>query len=185
NKNMCLRMPLYVRCRLEHVPFVADLQSRVGRNAQSVTHEERQFNESVIALGHSTLIAVPIHLPKSQVALLLWVGARPISELRLLLDHVGPDLLAAGHYFMRAFARQHGQNGRTMEELSRLTPREWDCLRMTAQGYREAEVAKLEGIGATTVRYHLDNAVKKLGVANRTQAIARAVQLGMLGAIGE
>ena len=65
-----------------------------------------------------------------------------------------------------------------------LTPREWDCLRTLAQGYREAEVAEVTGITKSTVRYHLENVVQKLGCKNRVQALALAAQLGLLGPVG-
>jgi DNA-binding NarL/FixJ family response regulator len=66
----------------------------------------------------------------------------------------------------------------------RLTPREWDCLRFMAQGFRDADIARLMEIALTTVRYHIDNAVQKLGASNRTHAAAVAAQSGLLGPIG-
>ena len=71
-----------------------------------------------------------------------------------------------------------------VDERSRLTPREWDCARTLAQGYREAEIADIIGISKLTVRYHLDNIVKKFGCKTRAQAIALLAQLGLLGPIG-
>jgi DNA-binding CsgD family transcriptional regulator len=65
-----------------------------------------------------------------------------------------------------------------------LTPREWDCARTLAQGYREAEIAELIGIKQVTVRFHLDNIVQKFGCKTRTQAVALLAQLGLLGPIG-
>jgi len=69
--------------------------------------------------------------------------------------------------------------------LPDLTPREADCLRLVAQGYRDAEIARLSGLAATTVRTHLDNVVRKFGASNRVQAVAIAAQLGLLGALGD
>ena len=54
---------------------------------------------------------------------------------------------------------------------------------LTAQGCREAEVASLIGMAQTTVRYHLDNVIRKLDASNRTHAVAIAAQLGILGPI--
>ena len=65
-----------------------------------------------------------------------------------------------------------------------LTPREWDCLRLIAQGFRDADVARLIGISPTTARYYIDQAVRKMNAANRTHAVALAAQLGLLGPIG-
>jgi DNA-binding CsgD family transcriptional regulator len=70
------------------------------------------------------------------------------------------------------------------EEKARLTVREWDCLRMLAQGYREAEAAELLNISKSTLRFHIENVVRKFDCKNRTQAVAIAAQLGLLGPVG-
>lgn len=62
--------------------------------------------------------------------------------------------------------------------------REWDCLRMLAQGYREAEAAELLNISKSTLRFHIENVVRKFGCKNRTHAVAMAAQLGLLGPVG-
>ena len=85
-------------------------------------------------------------------------------------------------------ARSTGSAARTSSRRNapaHLTPRESECLRLVAQGYRDAEIARLSGLAATTVRFHLDNVVRKFGAANRVQAVAIAAQLGVLGAIGD
>ena len=84
---------------------------------------------------------------------------------------------------MHAYRKMIGALHTREEELSKLTLREWECLRLTAQGYREAEVASLIGMAQTTVRYHLDNVIRKLDASNRTHAVAIAAQLGILGPI--
>jgi DNA-binding CsgD family transcriptional regulator len=130
------------------------------------------------------MLSVPLHLPKGQIATLTWAGSRDASELQTLLGTITGDLLAVGHNFMRIYNIQVGQPKATAEERAKLTPREWDCLRTLAQGYREAEVAEVTGITKSTVRFHLDNVVHKLGCKNRAHALALAAQLGLLGPVG-
>ncbi len=89
-----------------------------------------------------------------------------------------------GHYFMRIYGDQLVYSPAATEELSRLTPHEWDCLRTLTQDYREAEIAELPGTFKSTVRFHLHNVVRKFGCKRRAQAIALAAQLGALGPIG-
>ena len=64
-----------------------------------------------------------------------------------------------------------------------LTTKEWESLRLTAQGHREAAVAAVMGIRPSTVRYHLRNVEVKLDATTRTHAVAKAAQLGLLGPI--
>jgi DNA-binding CsgD family transcriptional regulator len=58
----------------------------------------------------------------------------------------------------------------------RLTPRELAVLRAASMGAQSSEVAKELDIGAETVRSHLKKAQTKLGVRNRTQAVAEALR---------
>lgn len=61
-----------------------------------------------------------------------------------------------------------------------LTPRELAVLRLTSMGAQSSEVAAALDIGAETVRSHLKKAQSKLGVRNRTQAVAEALRQGMI-----
>ncbi|MBI2759895.1 MAG: response regulator [Chloroflexi bacterium] len=66
--------------------------------------------------------------------------------------------------------------------VERLTPREHDVLRLVAQGQTNAEVAKNLVVTVATVKTHIEHIIAKLGVADRTQAAVRAVELGLLSA---
>jgi len=181
NRDVPLKMQFYIRCRFEHLPFVTVFDRKAKRRISS---KFSQIDELLRVMGISTMLTVPIHLPKGQIAMLTWAGERKKDGLEVLLPEISGELLAIGHYFMRIYRDQFGYSPAASEELSRLTPREWDCLRTLAQGYREAEIADLLGILKSTVRFHLHNVVRKFGCKNRTQAVALAAQLGVLGPIG-
>lgn len=61
-----------------------------------------------------------------------------------------------------------------------LTTRERDCLAYAADGHTDHQIADLLGISEPTVRFHFNNARRKLGAVNRTQAVARFATRGML-----
>lgn len=63
-------------------------------------------------------------------------------------------------------------------DAPRLTPCERDVLTWVAEGKSDWEVATILGVSEPTVRFHLDNARKKLGAVNRVQATARFVAGG-------
>ncbi|WP_438754527.1 helix-turn-helix transcriptional regulator [Pararhizobium sp. O133] len=71
-------------------------------------------------------------------------------------------------------------SGSIKDDCPHLSDRERDCLAFLADGRRDREIADLLGITETTVRFHVDNARKKLGARNRTQAIARVANLRIL-----
>lgn len=56
---------------------------------------------------------------------------------------------------------------------SPLTAREAECLRWVAEGKTDNEVGKILEISPRTVRFHINNAKGKLGVATRIQAVAK------------
>jgi len=57
-----------------------------------------------------------------------------------------------------------------------LSVREAQCLRLVAMGKPDIDIGKVLGISARTVRFHVDSAKGKLGVANRIQAVAKALR---------
>ena len=61
-----------------------------------------------------------------------------------------------------------------------LTDRERQILQWTAEGKSSAEVAIILNICADTVNYHLNNIKSKLGVPNKTSAVAYGAALGLL-----
>jgi ATP/maltotriose-dependent transcriptional regulator MalT len=61
-----------------------------------------------------------------------------------------------------------------------LTAREREILALIAMGKSNPQLAAQLIIGAGTVKTHTLNIYRKLEVANRTQAIVRAQELGLL-----
>jgi LuxR family quorum sensing-dependent transcriptional regulator len=63
---------------------------------------------------------------------------------------------------------------------SRLTPRELAVLRLVSAGAPLREVAQELELGEETVRSHMKKAQTKLGVRNRTQAVAEALRQNLI-----
>jgi predicted ATPase/DNA-binding CsgD family transcriptional regulator len=61
-----------------------------------------------------------------------------------------------------------------------LTTRESDVLRLLVQGKSDREIADALFIGTRTVETHVSNLIVKLGVRNRTEAVAVAIQNGLV-----
>lgn len=61
-----------------------------------------------------------------------------------------------------------------------LTGRELDVLRLAASGYSNTEIASALHLATGTVKNHLSSVFVKLGVRDRTRAVLRALDLGLL-----
>ena len=61
-----------------------------------------------------------------------------------------------------------------------VTRREAEILRLVAEGYSNADVAKMLWIAEQTVKFHLSNIYRKLDVSNRTEASRWAQLNGLL-----
>ncbi|WP_207459346.1 response regulator transcription factor [Azospirillum sp. SYSU D00513] len=62
----------------------------------------------------------------------------------------------------------------------RLTERESEALTWSARGKSSTDIAVLIGVTDRTVNFHIDNAIRKLGVATRIQAAVKAALLGLI-----
>jgi DNA-binding NarL/FixJ family response regulator len=66
------------------------------------------------------------------------------------------------------------------EGRERLTNREQEILGLVAEGRSNGEVARILWVTEQTVKFHLSNIYRKLGVANRTEAGRWAQLAGLL-----
>ena len=65
-------------------------------------------------------------------------------------------------------------------EDASLTRREREILKLLAEGHSNAQLARLLWVAEQTVKFHLSNVYRKLGVANRTEASRWAQVNGLL-----
>ena len=103
-----------------------------------------------------------------------------------VIDLQGQDLAALiGRAQMFAGLLQHAVARIAHPELkpdsdALLTARERECLKWSADGKTAWEIGQILGISERTAVFHLNNVVQKLGAANKTQAIVRAVVLRLI-----
>ena len=96
---------------------------------------------------------------------------------RRLAEAFGPDAMAA----MAEIAVPVSSPPPPVQDLPEpLSDREVEVLRLIATGLSNADAGRKLFIAPSTVKKHLENIYAKLGTRNRTQAIARAREAGVL-----
>lgn len=68
----------------------------------------------------------------------------------------------------------------SLNHAPRLSLREIECLKWSAQGKNSQEIGQLLGISYHTVYFHLKNASAKLGVYGARHTVSQAIALGIL-----
>jgi DNA-binding NarL/FixJ family response regulator len=125
---------------------------------------------------------------------LLLVGTPHERErLRAEMDHASFSI--AGEFATLADARASGieadgiliadlkgrrRDGAIDEFEEPLTPREIEVLEQLAEGLSNKAIAARLGISDQTVKFHVASICGKLGAANRTDAVRRAVRRGWI-----
>ncbi len=61
-----------------------------------------------------------------------------------------------------------------------LSPRQIECLKLVSNGNTSAEIADILDISPRTVDQYIADACARLGARNRTQAVAKAINLGLI-----
>jgi DNA-binding NarL/FixJ family response regulator len=64
--------------------------------------------------------------------------------------------------------------------IDKLTPREFEVLRLMKLGYTNRQIAEKLVISLGTAKNHVEHIIAKLGASDRTQAVVRALELGVL-----
>ena len=114
------------------------------------------------------VLIVPVYRSEDLKAVFAFGGEHPDFSVQTRL------VLQVMSY--AAFARAGTVDPQADEaSIYKLTVRETQCLRWAAMGKTDADMGQILGISARTVRFHIENAKQKLGVATRTQAVAKAV----------
>jgi LuxR family transcriptional regulator, maltose regulon positive regulatory protein len=175
----------------ETIPLLRRLLSRAEKGKRTGSMIEILLLQ---ALAHQALGQTPQALFQLTQALQL---AEARGYTRLFLDE-GPLLVALLHQaaaqqiapgYVRALLAQFPDTvapswlqERTGLPLLRepLSPREREVLRLVAAGLSNQESAAHLTITAGAVKKHLSNIYRKLGASSRTQALARARELGLL-----
>src|ERR671924_423974 len=151
------------------------------------------------------VVIIDVELPKRDgiEATKEVLRARPRTKVIIFTAHAQPDLLAlalragASGYVLKSAPSEDiaravkavtgggtflGGKPSEVEKLLELSARERQILELLAEGLRVKEIAERLQLSPATVHTHVRNAIAKLEVDTRTEAVALAVRFSYLGA---
>ena len=167
HSNACL-LPMMLD--LEHLP------EPVAQPAAPTDWLLKLVRDYGIACG----LQLPLYASGRLVAtLMLAAGHLVCDTTRQLGFRRGMSLLSELHELCAPQLRQLCPLRRRPLQ-SALTARERECLKWASLGKTSWEIGRLVDISEHTARFHLRNACRKLSASNRQQAVAKAIQGGIL-----
>jgi LuxR family transcriptional regulator, activator of conjugal transfer of Ti plasmids len=136
-----------------------------------LSRHQKQLLDEAAGFGIRCGFTIPIHDTSGIVAAVTFAAdeRRPAFRRNIAARAEVLQLMAL---FFHAHARRKLGAERAVEGVA-LSPREFECLRWSAQGKSAWEIGCILGISRRTVSFHLDNAKAKLGVRTVRQAAVR------------
>lgn len=180
-QNFTLLSPTTHACRFQHLPFFWQA-NHPWPHEDTLEPIQRKVLEWQVAQGIHGAIIVPTHMSRGRVGSVSWLNRDPDLDLEpIWRGHRRALLLASMQFMQMADAARGIQSPET--EFIYLTSREIECLTWAARGKTDQETGVILSISPSTARFHIENATQKLNAVTRTQAVAKAAQLGIIGPI--
>ena len=105
-----------------------------------------------------------------------WIEKQPSGQDHPLLGYVEKLITA----FARPAEKQSTSSNVKSEMIEPLSPRELEILQLIAQGLSNPEIGKRLFLALDTIKGHNRRIFDKLQVHRRTEAVARAHELGLI-----
>lgn len=140
---------------------------------------QRAFRDESIDAGVGEQgTSVPIRGPNGQFAVFTATADESEASWAAFSGEMMRSLILVAHFFnQKALEIRQGSDEAS---LLRLSPREIDALSMLAVGYSRGQAAERLSISEHTLRVYIESARAKLGAANTTHAVAKALTLGLI-----
>jgi DNA-binding CsgD family transcriptional regulator len=165
--------PTVSHCAKTSIPIIWKNEIYKGRKEARVRSEAKDC-------GLVSGVSFPVHGSRGEAAMLSLSTSRESREAQEDIIAMMGKAQLLSCYLHEAVQRIVLSKGPIPLKKINLTDREKECLLWAAEGKTGWEIANIIRISERTVTFHLQNAVQKLGVVNRQQAISRALSMGLI-----
>lgn len=145
---------------------------------RALTPPQRRVFEHAEDFHKHIGLAAPVHGPWGSVSFLSIYHDGDERAFRKALRTLPLLHMAASHIHEAFLADRQAQQPPPQRIV--FTPRETECVTWAAQGKTAWEISRILRVSERTVKFHMQNAMRKLGVHTRSHAVARAVALGLV-----
>jgi DNA-binding CsgD family transcriptional regulator len=171
--------PIAAVCRISTRPFAWDAGSIAAAAGQGRGRSSLRW-PLLPGRGFFGGITVPVHLPQGRTGSVSWYSRSAAVDMVGVLDAHSDALRLAALRFMDLVYTLRIEADAGADPRLPVSERELECLTWAALGRTDVEIGAVLHRSPTTVRFHMDNAIRKLGARNRTQAVAVAIQRGLI-----
>ena len=181
DRSFALRAGLIRVVRVCSEPFYyKDGQLRSWRPVRALEAANRKLDASVYAAhGIAGAITCPVHSPMGAIGAVVWATSDASVDVGALFERHAERLHILALKFLSVC--RDAAAPATLAEQVEFTRREIQCLKWAAAGKTDSEIAEIMKVSVPTIRFHLTNASRKLGVSGRSQTIRLATNLGYIG----
>ena len=167
------RDPVMRRLKRLSAPFIYDQSMYVGEAAGDLWEMQALF-------GYKTGIAMALHLPGGKHFVMGVDREQPLPHDDVLLTRMMADLQLLAVHAQETAVRLLTPHAVELAGMPRLTDREIEILKWTADGKSAWSVSQILNLSENNVRYHIKRILVKLDVASKHQAALKARALGLI-----
>ena len=167
------RDPVMRRLKRLSAPFVYDQSLYVNEEAGDLWEMQALF-------GYKTGIAMALHLPGGRHFIMGVDRDQPLPADDVQLTRMMADLQLLAVHAQETTLRLLVPDAVEVQYLPKLTEREIEILKWTAEGKSAWAVGQILNISEHNVKYHIKRILMKLAVGSKHQAAAKAKTLGLL-----
>lgn len=161
--------PVVTHCIHHSLPmFWENIADTANNKTINVMQEAKQY-------GLRSGVSIPLHTNSSQFGIVSFATSE-----KQIKDSISP-LIATNMVLplITDFFRRKQTRPNLSNAIS-LTKRELECLKWSAEGKSAWEISKILCCSERTVVFHTSNMCRKLGAANKYQAISKAIISGIM-----
>jgi DNA-binding CsgD family transcriptional regulator len=144
---------------------------RAEPTAQSDAEELGPRWRTAVAAGFREAVAFPAVWEDEVIAVIELVSREQLE----FTERLKRSLTAIGYVLGHFFAHRRG-----ILDDRVITDRQIEILRLAAQGLSGRQIAEQLVVSPSTVKTHFENSYARLGVRNRSAAVAEAIRLGLV-----